>query len=217
MTKCTGNLITITAPSGAGKTSLVKALLAEDRQLALTISHTTRPKRPQERDGIDYHFVDSDLFAKLEKQGAFVETAQVFDHQYGTAKLALETARQGGQDVLLEIDWQGARQVHALFPEAVSIFILPPNQTALAERLRSRNQDNPDIIQKRLKAAHHEIAQHSHFDYLVVNDDFALAKQELQAIITSARLTYAQQTKRQAKRLAEWSKTAYNGPDSVNF
>jgi guanylate kinase len=179
----TGHLYVISAPSGAGKTSLVKALLAARPQLVVSVSHTTRPPRPHELDGRDYHFVSAERFAELEAAGAFLEHAQVFDNRYGTARDQVVARLDAGRDVLLEIDWQGARQVRRAMPACISIFILPPSRAALAERLRSRRTDSEQVIARRLQDAATDISHCLEFDYAIVNDRFEQAVAQLMAII----------------------------------
>ena len=183
-----GLLFVVSAPSGAGKTSLVQALLNDDSTLHASVSHTTRPKRPGEQNGVNYHFVDADAFQAMVKAHAFLEHALVFGHQYGTAKASVEQMLAQGQDLILEIDWQGARQVRALFPDCCSIFILPPSRHTLAERLEARGQDAPEVIAERTAQAREEMANHGDFDYLVVNDDFASALADLRHIVAATRL-----------------------------
>ncbi len=178
-----GRLFVITAPSGAGKTSLVNALLQTEPNLRLSISHTTRPRRPTETDGREYHFVTQGQFEQLIAQGQFLEHARVFDNFYGTARAFVEEQLRGGHDVLLEIDWHGARQVRAALPACVSIFILPPSRRALAERLAKRATDAPEVIARRLRDAAADMSHYREFDYVVVNDDFAHALAELRRII----------------------------------
>ena len=178
-----GHLFLITAPSGAGKTSLVKALLKQHPKLKFSISYTTRPKRPTEEDGRDYHFVDKAGFERMVKAGEFLEHAQVFDNYYGTSRKSVEGEMAAGRDVLLEIDWQGARQVRQLMPEAVSIFILPPTRPELERRLRHRGTDSDEVIARRFKDAVTDMSHWSEFDYVVVNDDFDRAVKDLAAIV----------------------------------
>jgi guanylate kinase len=179
----TGRLHVISAPSGAGKTSLVKALLAARPSLAVSVSHTTRTMRPTEIDGRDYHFVDATEFDRLVAAGAFLEHARVFDNQYGTGREQVDAKRAAGRDVLLEIDWQGARQIRASAPGCVSIFILPPSRAALEERLRSRRTDSDAVIARRLADAATDMSHCLEFDYAVVNDRFEQAVEDLLAII----------------------------------
>jgi guanylate kinase len=178
-----GRLFVIAAPSGAGKTSLVKALLQRDGHLRGSVSHTTRKQRPTERDGRDYFFVDEPTFRRLRDAGAFLEHAQVFDNFYGTGRAEVARARAAGHDVLLEIDWQGARQVRASAPDSQTIFILPPSRRALEERLRNRKTDSEEVIARRLRDAVSDMAHYGEFDYVVVNDDFEQAVAELRDIL----------------------------------
>jgi guanylate kinase len=172
----------ITAPSGAGKTSLVRALLKDHPNIKFSISYTTRPQRPTEKDGHDYHFVDKAGFERMVKAGQFLEHAQVFDNYYGTARATVETELAAGRDVLLEIDWQGAAQVCKLMPEAVSVFILPPSRAELERRLRTRGTDSDEVIARRLRDAVGDMSHWCEFDYVVVNDDFERAVADLAAI-----------------------------------
>ena len=183
-----GLLYMISAPSGAGKTSLVRKLLASTSDLALSVSHTTRPMRPGERDGVDYHFVTIEQFESMISAGAFLEYARVFGNFYGTSKHELQEQLTRGADVLLEIDWQGARQVRAVFPEVVGIFVLPPSREALEERLRNRGQDSDEVITRRMEQAVTEMSHYHEYDYLVINDDFERALTDLQAIVRARRL-----------------------------
>jgi guanylate kinase len=178
-----GKLFVISAPSGAGKTSLVKALLSSDPRLHLSISHTTRKMRPTEQQGREYHFVSLPEFAQLKSAGEFLEHAQVFDNCYGTSRAFVERELAAGHDVLLEIDWQGAQQVRERVPQCVSIFVLPPSRRALAERLNRRATDTAEVIARRLADAASDMAHYREFDYVVVNDDFARAVEELRRII----------------------------------
>jgi guanylate kinase len=178
-----GHLYLITAPSGAGKTSLVRALLKDHPNLKFSISYTTRPKRPNEQDGRDYHFVDKAEFERMVKAGEFLEHAQVFDNYYGTSRRTVEGEMAAGRDVLLEIDWQGARQVRKLMPEAVSIFILPPTRPELERRLKHRGTDDDAVIARRLRDAVTDMSHWSEFDYVVVNEDFDRAVKALADIV----------------------------------
>jgi len=180
-----GRLFIISAPSGAGKTSLVKALLASNSRIVVSISYTTRPMRPGEKNGVDYHFVDHHAFKELIKAGDFLEYARVFDHYYGTSRSRVMEQLSKGLDVILEIDWQGAQQVRRAMAQNVSIFILPPSRAVLEQRLRSRKQDSNEVIERRLCDAVTEISHYDEFDYIVVNDDFDVALAELEAIIKS--------------------------------
>lgn len=183
-----GMLYVISAPSGAGKTSLVRKLLERAPDLALSVSHTTRAMRPGERDGVDYHFVTLEKFEAMAEAGAFLEYARVFGNCYGTSKQALQDQLARGNDVVLEIDWQGARQVRAAFPEAVGIFILPPSREALEQRLRGRGQDSEEVIARRMQEAVAEMSHYHEYDYLVINDDFERALADLEAVIRARRL-----------------------------
>ncbi|VAX11474.1 Guanylate kinase [hydrothermal vent metagenome] len=196
-----GTLIIVSAPSGAGKTSLLKALVAADPLLKISVSHTTRPMRSGEENGKDYYFIDQDAFVHMIGEGAFLEHAQVFDNYYGTAEIAVIEHLNQGHDVVLEIDWQGACQVRKRMPEAVSIFILPPNPQALHDRLSTRGQDTEEVIARRMGDAKSEMAHYPEYDYLVVNDDFKLALNDLHAIVTSLRLRHTVQSDRLQSRL----------------
>lgn len=180
-------LYIVAAPSGAGKTSLVKALLERDSQVMVSVSHTTRASREGEIDGKDYNFTRVDDFKQMVEAGLFLEHAQVFDNFYGTSRQWVEQRLAEGTDVILEIDWQGARLVREAFPEAVGIFILPPSRQALEERLRGRGQDSDEIIARRMQDAISETSHYDEFDYLVVNDDFATALGELASVILARR------------------------------
>lgn len=184
----TGNLFLVSAPSGAGKTSIVNAALAADPQLVVAVSHTTRPARGGEVDGKNYHFVSDDGFSQMIDNAAFLEHANVFGKRYGTSKAEVANKRERGQDVILEIDWQGAQQVRLAMPQAIGIFILPPSVEALAERLTSRGEDTQQSIAKRLSEAKLDISQAQHFDYWVVNEDFDTAVQDFVAIVRTMRL-----------------------------
>jgi len=179
-----GHLFLVTAPSGAGKTSLVRALLKDHPNIKFSISYTTRKQRPNERDAHDYHFVDKPEFERMVAAGEFLEHAQVFDNYYGTSRKSVEAEMAAGRDVLLEIDWQGAAQVRKLMPEAVSVFVLPPSRAELERRLRTRGTDDDAVIARRLKDAVGDMSHWREFDYVVVNDDFEHALSELSAIVT---------------------------------
>ncbi len=191
-----GTLFIVSAPSGAGKTSLLKELVAADPLLSLSISHTTRPKRPGEEHGRDYHFVDQATFLQMMGEGAFLEHAQVFDNYYGTAESEVKNSLERGQDLVLEIDWQGARQVRRQMPGAISIFILPPSPEALLERLSARGQDSEAVIARRMREAKNEISHYAEYDYLVMNDDFSSALKGLAAIVRGLRLRQSVQAAR---------------------
>lgn len=193
-----GTLYVISAPSGAGKTSLIKALLERDPRLHLSVSYTTRVPRHGEVDGVHYHFVDSETFLGMVAEGAFLEHAQVFGNWYGTADATLRSGLAEGQDLILEIDWQGARQVRGRFPEALGIFVLPPSVAALDARLRGRGQDDEAVIAARMAQAREEIAHYRDYDYLIVNDGFDVAVEELVAIVRARRLRRVSQGPRLA-------------------
>lgn len=192
----TSILFIVSAPSGAGKTSLLRELLQHDPLLSLSVSHTTRAMRPGEEDGVHYHFVDIPEFERLAAEGMFIEHAQVFDNYYGTSEQAVRDQLAAGRDVVVEIDWQGAQQVRARFPEAVSIFIAPPSIEALRERLSGRGQDSEEIIERRMRDARAELSHYPEYDYLVINDVFDVALQQLGSIVTAERLRIAPQTLR---------------------
>lgn len=188
-----GQLLIISAPSGAGKTSLIKALVDAETRIEVSVSHTTRPMRPGERDGINYYFVSEAEFLSLRDAGAFFEWAEVFGNFYGTGIAQLEARLAEGADVILEIDWQGAQQVRRLLPDSAWAFILPPSVDALKARLQSRGQDNDDTIDVRMSAARSEISHWEEADYLIINDDFDTALTELRAVVHSLRLRTSQQ------------------------
>ncbi len=192
-----GTLYIISAPSGAGKTSLVKALLEQTEQIMVSVSNTTRAARPGEVDGKDYHFTDIDTFRSMIADDAFLEHAQVFDNFYGTSQSNVIEQMAKGTDVILEIDWQGAQQVREKMPEAVSIFILPPSREELEKRLRGRNTDSEEVIARRMRDAISEMSHYGEFDYLVFNDDFNVALGELRAIILARRQRAEAQIARQ--------------------
>jgi len=178
----------VSAPSGAGKTSLLKALLEQDKQLHVSTSFTTRPQRPGEVDGKDYHFVDQERFLQMVQQGDFLEHAHVFDNYYGTNRNEVFSQLEQGSDVVLEIDWQGAQQIRSNVADTVSIFVLPPSEQVLLQRLTARGQDDAAVIERRMRDAKSEMLHYKEFDYLVVNDEFSHALSELGAIITAQRL-----------------------------
>lgn len=189
-------LYVISAPSGAGKTSLVKALLERESGIQASVSFTTRAPRPGETDGVEYNFISVEDFSKRIEAGEFLEHAQVFDNFYGSSRVWVERALAGGTDVILEIDWQGARQARAAFPDAVGVFILPPSRAALEERLRGRGQDGEDIIARRMRDAKSEISHYGEYEFVVINDDFDTALDDLSAIARARRLTGAAQGKK---------------------
>jgi guanylate kinase len=198
-----GSLFIVAAPSGAGKTSLVNALVERMSDVRLSISHTTRSKREGEVDGRDYFFVSQDEFAQMRDAGAFLESATVFDNSYGTLSETVNDQLSQGNDVILEIDWQGAQQVRKNHPECIGIFILPPSQDTLEHRLRGRGQDNEDVIARRMRDAKSEMSHYIEFDYLVVNDDFDQALEELSAIILAQRSSIRIQKQKQQTLLTE--------------
>ncbi|HQT26481.1 MAG TPA: guanylate kinase [Burkholderiales bacterium] len=188
--KCdmSGNLYIVSAPSGAGKTSLVRALLDADPKVHLSISHTTRPPRPGETDGRDYFFISKEDFIEMEKNGEFLESAHVHGNRYGTSRKWIEEERKKGNDILLEIDWQGAAQVRKLVGNTIGIFILPPSIEALRERLKGRGQDSMEVIERRVAAAREEMGHVDEFDYVIINDDMEEAKRDLVSIVRAERL-----------------------------
>jgi guanylate kinase len=204
----TGTLYIVAAPSGAGKSSLVNALLERERDIVLSISHTTRPRRPGDVDGEHYHFVNRGVFERLVADNAFLEHAEVFGNLFGTSRKAVEPLLEQGRDVLLEIDWQGARQVRKVMPDCVSIFILPPSREELERRLRTRAADSAVTIARRLAESREEIAHVDDFDYVIVNDEFAEALGDLRSIVATRRLRREAQTKRHAALIADLLKPA---------
>jgi guanylate kinase len=198
-----GCLFVIAAPSGGGKTSLVNALLAREPGIRLSISYTTRKPRPGEHEGSHYHFVDEAKFEALRRAGEFLEHAYVHGHWYATSASWLAAQVAAGQDVLLEIDWQGAQQVRRLLPESVQVFILPPSLPVLKERLLARGQDAPGVIERRLAGAVEEMRHWEDFDYVIINQDFATAAADLAAVVRAARLKVTRQRARHARLLQE--------------
>jgi guanylate kinase len=182
-----GKLFVVTAPSGAGKTSLIEALMRDDLSLKESISYTTRPPRPGEKNGVDYHFVDEPTFRAMRERGEFLESAQVHGNYYGTAKKVIVEAVARGEDIVLEIDWQGAEQVRRLYPDCVGIFILPPSLEELERRLRGRGQDSEAVMRERLANARDELAHAGEFKYAIINKDFETARRELAEIIERER------------------------------
>ena len=191
-----GHLYILTAPSGAGKTTLVRHLLENDPAIQVSVSHTTRPPRSGEREGIEYCFIELDEFQEKIRRNDFLEWAEVHGNYYGTSRSGIEAALRAGQDVLLEIDWQGAQQVRKVFPAAIGVFILPPSLEVLAQRLRERATDNAQTIARRLAAARDEMRHADEFDYVIINDDLQRALQDLLAIVRAARLRYTVQSRR---------------------
>ncbi|HRH80255.1 MAG TPA: guanylate kinase [Thiobacillaceae bacterium] len=198
-----GNLFVVSAPSGAGKSSLVNALLEHDPHVRLSISHTTRAPRPGEQNGREYHFVDRGAFQAMLEAGEFLESAEVYGNWYGTSQRWIEAQTHAGHDILLEIDWQGAAQVRRLFPAARGIFILPPSLDALRQRLEGRGQDDAEVIARRLAAAQEDISHALEYDFLVVNDRFEEALADLLAVLRAQRLGIDSQMHRQAALLRE--------------
>jgi guanylate kinase len=198
-----GSLFVVAAPSGAGKSSLVNALLAQEPSVKLSISYTTRAPRPGETEGREYYFTSEPDFLARRERGEFLESAHVHGNYYGTSRLMVEEQHRQGHDVLLEIDWQGAQQVRQQFAQAVGIFILPPSLLALAQRLKNRGQDTEEVIARRLQAAAGEIAHAPEFEYVMINDDFATALGQLAAIIQASRCRFLQQAARNPSLFAQ--------------
>ncbi|WP_085703987.1 guanylate kinase [Pseudomonas sp. B8(2017)] len=203
MNHSSGTLYIVSAPSGAGKTSLVTALIKADKHVSVSVSHTTRAMRPGEQHGVNYHFVSHDDFKGLIAKGDFLEHAEVFGNFYGTSRSALQEVLDQGNDLILEIDWQGAQQVRKLMPEALSVFILPPSQQALRERLDGRGQDSEEIIAGRMKEAVSEMVHYDEYDYVIINDDFDVALEDLKAVFRSNRLVLKKQQQRHAALLKQ--------------
>lgn len=191
-----GSVFAVVAPSGAGKTSLVRAMLEQRPRMELSISFTTRAPRPGERDGVDYHFISDADFQRRREAGEFLEWARVHDNHYATSRAWIASRVAAGRDIVLEIDWQGATQVRGLMPETVGVFIAPPSVETLRERLVRRGQDSPAVIERRVAAAREELAQAHRFDYLIVNQDFDLALRELLAVVDAAGLRFPRQRAR---------------------
>lgn len=207
--QASGSLFIVAAPSGAGKSSLVTALLAQDPTIILSVSTTTRAPRPGETHGKEYFFASKEAFLQREGNGEFLESALVHGNHYGTSRIFIDEQTRAGKDVLLEIDWQGARQVRKQFPSAVGIFILPPSITVLEQRLRKRGQDSDDVIARRVAAAAGEIAHAPEFDYVIINENFETALSQLAAIICAARCRYRQQAARHSPLFAEYGIQAH--------
>jgi guanylate kinase len=203
MSTAPGLLLVVSAPSGAGKTSLVHALVERLPDLRCAVSHTTRPRRPGEEDGVHYHFTEPSRFEAMAAAGAFLEHATVFDHRYGTSRGEVEARWAAGQDVILEIDWQGARQVRSSHAAARSLFILPPSLAELERRLANRPGSTPEAVARRMRDAVAEMRHHDEYDYLLVNDDFATALEGLVSVVRAERLSLSQQRPRLAARLAD--------------
>jgi guanylate kinase len=197
------NIYVVAAPSGGGKSSLVRALLERDDRVSLSVSHTTRAPRPGEADGVHYHFVAKETFLQMIAQNAFLEHAQILDNHYGTGRKTVEQKLAAGHDVLLDIDWQGARQIRENFPACCTIFILPPSLEALRNRLTRRGQDSDEIIERRMEAAPAEIAHWTEFDFLIINDDFDQALADLQSIVRQGKLHRPEQKEQYDDLLAE--------------
>ncbi|WP_296246555.1 guanylate kinase [Pseudomonas sp. UBA4194] len=203
MTHSTGTLYIVSAPSGAGKTSLVKALIDAQPSIRVSVSHTTRAMRPGEADGVNYHFVDRDTFIGMIEHGDFLEQAEVFGNLYGTSQSHLQQTLDEGHDLILEIDWQGAEQVRRLMPHARSVFILPPSQQALRQRLTNRGTDSDEIIEGRMREAVSEMSHYVEYDYLIINDDFAQALEDLKAVFRANRLQQKPQQEKFSELLAD--------------
>ena len=185
-----GLLFVITAPSGAGKTSLIDALMREDPSLKFSVSYTTRAPRPGEKDGADYHFVDDATFLAMRSRGEFLESAEVHGYRYGTSKQVITDALKRGEDLILEIDWQGARQVRSIYPQCIGMFILPPSVEELERRMRARGQDAEEVIRRRLDAAREELTHVGEFKYAIINKDFETAAGELTEIVRKERASH---------------------------
>ena len=202
-----GNLFVVTAPSGAGKTSLVKELLAADPHVKLSISYTTRPPRPGEKDCHDYHFVSRETFEAMLGRGDFLESAEVYGNYYGTSQVWITETMQSGRDILLEIDWQGAAQVRRLFPEAIGVFILPPSLETLRKRLSARGQDSEEVIERRMCVAQEDISHVGEFEYVIINNIFAEAVADLCAVFRAERLKVTRQLARHSDLMTKLAST----------
>lgn len=197
------NLYVVAAPSGGGKTSLIRALLEKDEKASLSISHTTRAPRPGEVEGLHYHFVDDSTFTRMIAENAFLEHAQVFDNRYGTGRDAVSLKLAAGYDIILDIDWQGARQIRGNFPDCCTIFILPPSLEVLRNRLANRGQDSMEVIERRMKDARAEISHWNEFDFVIINDDFDQALADLQSIVRHRKPRRPEQKNRNDDLVAE--------------
>ena len=191
-----GSLFIISAPSGAGKSSLAAKLLEEDKNIHLSVSYTTRAPRPGEADGRDYHFVDKSRFIAMLQRGEFLESAEVHGNHYGTSEAWIRAQRAAGRDVLLEIDWQGAQQVRRIFADTIGIFILPPSIAELERRMRRRGQDSEEVVRRRLAVAADEMSHAAEFEYVIINNDFDEARRDLVAVVRASRLVYSRQLER---------------------
>ena len=191
-----GNLFIVSAPSGAGKSSLTAKLLEEDKNIRLSVSYTTRAPRPGEVDGRDYHFVDKARFLGMLRRGEFLESAEVHGNHYGTSEAWIRAQRAAGHDILLEIDWQGAQQVRRLVPDTIGIFILPPSIAELERRMRGRAQDSEEVVRRRMAAAADEMSHAAEFNYVIINNDFEEARRDLVAVVRASRLVYSRQFER---------------------
>ncbi len=198
-----GTLYVVAAPSGTGKTTLVKALVESIPNITVSISHTTRPKRPAEIDGVNYHFIDQNTFKDMIKQEEFLEHATVFGNLYGTSNTWVKKTLEAGNDVILEIDWQGYQQIRRLFPKCIGIFILPPSAEALSDRLVTRNQDKPEVVKQRLADIRETVSHIHEFDYVLVNDSFETAVTDLKTIVLAGRLVERIQTRKYAKLIEQ--------------
>lgn len=198
----TGTLYVISAPSGAGKTSLIRALLKTTKGIVMSVSHTTRDQRENEIDGVDYHYVDNTRFEALIQEGVFLEYACVFKRYYGTSKKWVEARLRAGEDVILEIDWQGGQQIQKLMPEAVSVYILPPSLQALHDRLSHRQQDDQETVNYRMSEAKKEISHYPEYDYLLINDDFDSTLGRLKSIVMARRCQMAVQVQKQGQLIS---------------
>ncbi len=199
----TAQLFILSAPSGAGKTSMVREACARVSDLVVSVSHTTRPKRPKDTDGVDYHFVDEPIFHKMIAAADFLEHAKVFDNFYGTSHQAVEATLKSGKDVLLEIDWQGADQVRRIMPDACGIYIVPPSRDVLEQRLRGRASDSDAVIERRIAEAVTDMRHFSNYDYLIINDDFEQAVTELCAVVLAKRLEVNRQSTERSELISD--------------